>query len=171
MNHLVVVIDFDEVIEDGLVVRAVFVVELLNQIENVFDLWHVTGRANPQLTSRVFEALGLDVLHLVDGEVALFTPLQLLVQEVEHREVERPDVIPARQVNIVVGIEGSERDGSAEISLAASRQRLLCYLVQVPLCQPEVHDEYRTTLPAKYKVGRLHIPVNETSLVHFAYTC
>ena len=74
-------------------------------IEDYVDIFDVTRRSNPQLLARILEAFGLNVAYLVNSKVALFTPLQLLVQEVEHREVEGPDVIPPGKVDIVVGVQ------------------------------------------------------------------
>lgn len=133
LHHLIMVVNFDEIVQNSFVVGTVLIVKLLNEIEDVFHFRHVASRPNPQLAAWALKALGLNVFNLVYREVALLSPLELLVEEVQHRKVEGPDVVSARQVNIVVGVEGGEGDGSAEIGFAAAGQRLLGDLVEMAL--------------------------------------
>ena len=103
--HLIVFVDIDEVVRDEVVVGHIPIVQRLDMIEDGLDILNVPRRSHPQLLARILETFGLNVAHLVNGEVALLSPLELLIEEVQHREVERPDVIPPSQVNVVVGVE------------------------------------------------------------------
>ena len=98
-------------------------------VKDRLHLGDVASGADPKLFFGVSEILGLNLLHLVDGVVALLAPLQLLVEEVHHREVVRPDVVAPRQVDIVVGVERGEGYRAAEVDLAPLWQWLLGYLI------------------------------------------
>ena len=103
--HLIVFVDIDEVVRDEVVVGHIPIVQRLDMIEDGLDILDVPRCSHPQLLARILETFGLNVAHLVNGEVALLSPLELLIEEVQHREVEGPDVIPPSQVNVVVGVE------------------------------------------------------------------
>lgn len=103
--HLIVFVDIDEVVRDEVVVRYIPIVQRLDMIEYGLDILDVPRRSHPQLLARILKTFCLNVAHLVNGEVALLSPLELLIKEVQHREVEGPDVIPPSQVNVVVGVE------------------------------------------------------------------
>ena len=103
--HLIVFVDINEVVRDEVVVGHIPIVQRLDMIEDGLDILYVPRRSHPQLLARILETFGLNVAHLVNGEVALLSPLELLIEEVQHREVEGPDVIPPSQVNVVVGVE------------------------------------------------------------------
>lgn len=166
--HFVVIEDFNQVVVDVVVVGAVGVVELLDVVEDGLNVGDVAGGADPELAPWVFEVFCFYVTHLVYGVVPLFAPLQLLVQEVQHREVEGPDVVTAREVDIVVGVQGGEGDSAAEINFAAFGQRLLRHLVKVALGEAEVHDVNAAGLAAQDEVGGFDVAVDEAPLVHLA---
>lgn len=163
--HLVLIVHFDELLLNQVVVGAVGVVEAVDVVEYRLHLGDVARRAHPQLFFRVAEVARFDVLHLINGVVSLFPPLQLLIQEVHHREVVGPDVVAARQVHIVVGVQGGEGDRASEVDFAALGQRLLGNLVEVALGQPEVHDVDAAGLAAQHEVRSLHVAVDEAPLV------
>ena len=62
------------------------------------------ARANPETPPRPLQTLCLDILHLVDSVVTLLAPLKLLIQKVQHREVQAPNVVPSRQVDVIMGV-------------------------------------------------------------------
>ena len=51
-------------------------------VEDGLHVRDIVGGPDPQLLAGVFEALCLNVAHLIDRVVALLSPLQLLVQEI-----------------------------------------------------------------------------------------
>jgi len=57
---------------------------------------------NPQSALRGSQTLVLDILHLVNCVVSLLAPFQLLVQKVEHCEIETPDIVSSRQVDVIM---------------------------------------------------------------------
>jgi len=118
-EHLIIIINRQELRLDVQVVWLIHVVEGLDVVEDVLNFANLGSRTAPQLAARVFQALRFDVLHLVDGVVALLSPLEFLIQKVEHREIKGPDVISASKFNILVGVQGREGDGASEICLLA----------------------------------------------------
>jgi hypothetical protein len=168
LNHFVVVVNLYEVVQNGIVVGAVLVVEFLYQIENVFHLVYITSWTNPELATGIFEAPSFDVLYLIDSEVTLLPPLQFFVEEVKHSHIEGPNVVSARQVDVVVRIERGKGDCSAEVGLATARKGLLGDLVEVALSKTKVDDIDAATFSTKYKVRGFDVPVDEATLVHLA---
>ena len=94
-HHVVLVVDLHKVVDDTLVVWHVSVAQLMYLMEDVMHFFHILGWSDPEFAFGIAKALCLDVLHLHDGEVTLLTPLQLFIQEVEHREVQTPHVVSA----------------------------------------------------------------------------
>ena len=121
--HNIIVVDLQQLVDDELVVRHVGVVQPLDVVENLVNLLDTLGGANPELAFWALEALGLDILNLHDGEVPLLTPLELLVEEVEHRKVKTPHIVSTRKVNVVVRVQTREGDRTAEVSVFAFGQR------------------------------------------------
>lgn len=72
---------------DELVVGAISVIQRVNVLENLGNIFDVFCGADPELFTWVLETFGFDFFHLVNSEVALFSPLKLLIQKVKHREV------------------------------------------------------------------------------------
>lgn len=85
--HGVVVVNLEQLVDHELVVGHVLVVQARDVVEDLLDLLDALGGADPEFAARALQALSLDVLDLVDGVVALLTPLELFVQEVQHREI------------------------------------------------------------------------------------
>jgi hypothetical protein len=80
--HLIVIVDIDEVVRDEVVVGHIPIVQRLDMIKDGLDILDVPRRSHPQLLARILETFGLNVAHLVNGEVALLSPLELLIEEV-----------------------------------------------------------------------------------------
>lgn len=116
--HLEVVVDVDQVVVNQVIVGAIGVIQGHDVIKNALDVGDVAGGPGPELLARVLEVLGLDVAHLVDRVIPLLAPLELFIQKVQHREVEGPDVVPARQINIIVSVQTCERDRAPEVDLS-----------------------------------------------------
>ena len=108
LYHVIVVVNLKELMDDVLVVRLVRIVKLLDLLQDLLDLFDAFCRTNPQLSLRILQAFGFDVLHLDNREVALLSPLQLLIQEVQHGKVQTPHVITSSQVDVIVSIETGE---------------------------------------------------------------
>lgn len=104
LSHLVVVVNRDQLVSAELVVWLVDVVKTFDVVEDVFHLRNFFGWAHPKSFFGMPKTFCLDFLDLVNRVVTLFTPLQLLVQEVEHGEVEAPNVVTARKVNVIVRV-------------------------------------------------------------------
>lgn len=102
--HFVVVVNIDKVICDEVVVWHISIVQRVDMSENSLYISDVPRRTRPQLFTRIFKAFCLYVAHLVNREVALLTPLKLLIQKVQHRKVKRPDVISSGEINIIVRV-------------------------------------------------------------------
>ena len=139
--------------------------QLINQLKDFLHLLHVFRRAHPELALGPFEALGLDLFDLHDGIVALLAPLQLLIEEVEHGEVETPHVVAARQVNVVVGVERGERDRPAEVCVLPLGHRL-ARGVKVLLGEAEVHDEDLSVFPVEHKIAGFDVTVDKAAFVN-----
>ena len=103
-HHIILVVDLNKVVDHALVVWHVCVAKLVDLMEDVMDLFDVFGRAHPQFAFGCAQALGLDILDLHNGEIALLSPLEFLVEEVKHREVQAPHVVAACQVHVIMGI-------------------------------------------------------------------
>ena len=166
LNHIVVVVNLQQVVDHQLVIRHVCIVQRLNVIEYLLDLLDAFGRSDPQFALRTLEALRLDVLDLHDREISLLSPLELLVQKVEHREVQTPHVVTSGQIDIVVRIEAGKRYRAPKIRIFALRDGVVVS-IQVLLGQAEVHDENSAILAIQNKIGRLDITMDKTALVHF----
>lgn len=138
----------------------------LDVIQDILDLFDALGRPDPEFALGTLQAFRLDVLDLHDGVVSLLSPLKLLVQEVEHGEVQAPHVVPASQVNVVVRVQAGERDGAPEVSIFALGHRL-AVCVQMLLGQAEVHDKDATILAVKHEVRGFDITVDEATFVDF----
>lgn len=163
--HVVLVVDLEQQVLDGVVVWAVLVLQLVDLVEDQLNFWNAVGRTDPELLLRILEALGFDVFDLVNTVVSLLTPLELLVEEVKHREVETPEVVTAGQVDVVVCVQRRERDRATEVGLLAFGHDLHV-VVQVLLRQAEIDDENATVLLAQNEVARLDVAVNKTAIVH-----
>jgi hypothetical protein len=86
-NHLVIIVDVHEVVSDEIVVGQVPIVKTVDVVEDCLHVGDLAGGPSPKLLAWVFEALCLNVAHLINCVVALLTPLKFLVQEIQHREV------------------------------------------------------------------------------------
>lgn len=73
--HFVIIVNVDEVVCDKVVIWQISIVERVNMVEDSLHIFDVPRRAYPQFFARVLKALGLDIAHLVNSEVALLTPL------------------------------------------------------------------------------------------------
>lgn len=132
-------------------------------------------RSYPKLLPRVVKALLLDVFDLIHGRFLLVSPLELLVQEVEDDEVERPEVISSREVDAIVGIQRCKRYGSPEVGLVALFDRVTS-IVQVLLGEAKVHNEDLLVVLGQHEVRLepvrgarsygLDVAMDETSAVH-----
>ena len=145
LYHVVVVVDLKELMDDKLVVGLVRIVKRLDVLQDLLHLLDALCRTNPQLSLRILQAFGLDVLHLDNREVALLSPLQLLIQEVQHGEVKTPHVITSGQVDVIVSIETGEGDGTAEVSILTLSNRLVI-AIKMLLGQAKVDDVDLTVL-------------------------
>ena len=65
-------------------------------------------RTDPELALWALEALSLDVLDLDDGEVSLLPPLKLLIEKIEHSEVQTPQIVAPGEVDVIVGVQAGE---------------------------------------------------------------
>lgn len=130
------------------------------------DLLHVLGRTYPELALRVAQTLCFDLFDLHDREVALLSPLKLLVEEVEHCEVETPHIVATGQVHVVVGVEARKGNCAAEVGVLPLRYGLV-FAVQVLLGEAEVDDVDLAVFAVEHKVGGFDIAMDETSLVDF----
>jgi len=106
--HFILIVHFYKLLLDQVVVGAVCVVQIANVVEDRLHLGNVACCTNPKLLFRVAEVPCLNVLYLIYRVVTLFPPLQLLIQEIHHRKVVRPDVVPPRKVHIVVRVQRGE---------------------------------------------------------------
>ena len=165
LHHVVAIVNLDQIVDHVGVVGHVSVSQLVNLVENLVHFLHVLGGAHPELALRVAQALRLDLLDLHNGEIALLTPLKLLIEEVEHREVKTPHVITAGQVDIIVRIETREADRATEVSILALWHWLVL-AVEMLLGEAEVDDVDLGVLAVKHKVRSLDVTVDETTLVH-----
>ena len=95
-------------VHDELIIWDVCIVKRLNVLEDLLDLFNSLGRPDPELALGALQALGLDVFYLYYSEISLFSPLELLVQKVEHGEVEGPHVVASGQINVVMGVQTGE---------------------------------------------------------------
>jgi len=95
LNHVIFIVDLDQVVDHVLIIGDVSVAQLMNLIEDLVHFLHHLGRAHPELALRVSQALCLYFFDLNDSEVSLLTPLKLFVQKVEHCEVKTPHVVTA----------------------------------------------------------------------------
>ena len=104
LYHVVVVVDLKELMDDKLVIGHVRIVKRLDVLQDLLHLLYALCRTNPQLSLRILQAFGLDVLHLVNREITLLSPLQLFIQEVQHGKVKTKHVITSCQVDVIVSI-------------------------------------------------------------------
>ena len=145
LYHVVVVVYLKELLDDKLVIRLVRIVKRLDVLQDLLHLLDALSRTNPQLSLRILQAFGLDVLHLDNREVTLLSPLQLLIQEVQHGKVKTPHVITSGEVDVIVRIETGERDGTAEVSILTLSNRLVI-AIKMLLGQAKVDDVDLTVL-------------------------
>lgn len=82
LHHVVTIVNLNQVIDHIGVVGHVSVAQLVNLVEYLVHFLDVLGRANPELALGVAQALRLNLFNLHDGEIALFSPLKLLIQEI-----------------------------------------------------------------------------------------
>ena len=120
-------------------------------IEYFLDFFDALGRTDPELAFGVFEALGFDVLHLHNSEVSLLSPLELLIEEVEHGEVEAPHVVTPGEVDVIVRVETGERDRAPEVRIFTLGYRMIV-CIQVFLGQTEIDDEDSTVFAIEHKI-------------------
>ena len=109
-------------------------------LEYLLDLDDVPCCAYPQFFSGIAETLSLYVSYLSDRVVSLLSPLQFLVEKVEHCEIKRPDIVATREVNVVVGVETCKRHCASEINFFSFCQRLLRQLIKVLFREAEVNN-------------------------------
>ena len=87
LYHVIIVVNLKELMDDVLVVRLVRIMKLLDLLQDLLDFFDAFCRTNPQLSLRILQAFGLDIFHLDNSEVSLLSPLQFLIQEVQHGKV------------------------------------------------------------------------------------
>lgn len=104
LNHLIIVVDLEELVDNFLVVRHLSVVQLVNALHNLVDLLAKFSGAHPELALRILKTLGLDFFNLNDRVVTLLPPFKFLIKEVKHGEVKTPHVISSRQIDIIVRV-------------------------------------------------------------------
>ena len=79
LDHVIVVVDGQELVDHTLVVRCVGVVQRLDHRQDLLDLFDALGGADPELTLGVLETLGFDLFDLNYRVVSLLSPLELLI--------------------------------------------------------------------------------------------
>ena len=151
LHHVVTIVDLNQVVDHAGVVGHVSVSQLVNLVEDLVHFLDILGWADPELALGVAQALRLDLFDLHDGEIALLTPFELLIEEVKHREVQTPHVITASQVDIIVRIETRKADCTAEVSILALRYRLVL-AVEMLFGEAEVDDVYLGVLSVQHEV-------------------
>lgn len=82
LHHIVTIVNLNQVVDHIGVVGHVSVAQLVNLVEDLVYFLDVLGRADPELALGVAQALRLNLFNLHDGEIALLSPLKLLIEEI-----------------------------------------------------------------------------------------
>lgn len=163
-DWLVVFVNTDKLLLDIVVVRFVDILEPVQVLEYVFDLLQVLSFL-PKFLLRVLEALSFDAFDLVHGVLLDFSPDQFFLEEVKNDEVETPQVVSPRQVDVIVSIEACERDSASKVSLLPLPYRVFVR-VKMLLCQTEVHYKNLLEVLAQNEVGGFDVSVNKIPIMH-----
>ena len=97
-------VDSDELLLDLVVVWLVGVLERPDVVEDIFDFLDVLRLVDPKILLRILKTSRFDLLYSLHRVFPVLTPLQLLLEEVQDDEVQTPEVVPPRQVYVVVGV-------------------------------------------------------------------
>lgn len=86
-----------QLISHVLIVRLIFVRQALNVVENIFDFLNIFGDY-PKFFLRIVQTFSFDVFDFIHRVFLLFSPLQLLIQEVENHKIQTPQIVSPREV-------------------------------------------------------------------------
>lgn len=85
------------------IARLVLIVQTLQVKEYILHLRNVF-RDDPEFLLRIVETVGLNILDFVHSVLLLFPPLEFLIEKVEYHEVQAPEIISSREINVVMSI-------------------------------------------------------------------